>query len=79
LFTQIRLPEGNSGGDSTNMGGGDKNDTSVPDRDPGGAGGPQWGNLPDNVREEILQLLQEDIPVLYRELLRLYFKNISEE
>ena len=30
-------------------------------------------------REEILQLLQEDINPVYRELLRLYFKNLDKE
>lgn len=75
----ISLPEG-GGGEGQSGGGSGSADTSG---DSGTRAGStdsrQWGDLPDNVREEILQLFQEDIPVMYRELLRLYFKNLEKE
>ncbi len=37
-----------------------------------------WGKLPDVRRDEILQLLNEDLPQQYKELVKLYLKALSE-
>jgi hypothetical protein len=75
----IQLPnQGKQGDNSTTGGGGDRSNDKHK-KSAGTAGGRQWGNLPDSIREEIMQLLQEDIPLLYRDLLRLYYKNIDKE
>ena len=69
-------PKGGVGSDGGGGGTGGKTDTS---KTRGKESGDQWGNLPERVREDILQIFQEDIPLLYKELLRLYFKNIDRE
>lgn len=76
----ITLPPPGGGGSSSGGGGGGINE-DVPDRAEIGSRDreKEWGNLPDVLREEILQILQEDMPLLYKELLRLYFKNIDKE
>ena len=48
-----------------------------------GAGAPDarqmWGKLPEATRDEILQLLNEKLPLKYQQLLKLYFKALSEK
>ena len=38
-----------------------------------------WGKLPDVRRGEVMQLLNEKLPVKYKQLLILYFKALSEK
>jgi len=38
-----------------------------------------WGKLPDVRRDEVMQLLNEKLPVKYKQLLILYFKALSEK
>ena len=78
-LAQIKLSDNQgTGGNKTGGSGNNKNSTE-PNKEAGSTDGQKWGALPDKVREEIMQLLQEDIPVLYRELLRLYYKNLDKE
>ena len=44
-----------------------------------GAAGMEWGNLPPKAREEFLQILKENFPENYKQLVRHYFKNLSEQ
>ena len=44
-----------------------------------GAAGMEWGNLPPKAREEFLQILKENFPENYKQLVRYYFKNLSEQ
>ncbi|MFH1706862.1 MAG: hypothetical protein ABIF71_02970 [Planctomycetota bacterium] len=69
------LPSGGTG----TAGGGGSGAGGGPSADPAAPTGRQWGNLPEQTREEIMQILQEDIPLLYRELLRLYFRDLDRE
>jgi cell division protein FtsN len=41
--------------------------------------GEMWGRLPDQQRDEIMQLLSEKLPLKYKQLLYLYYKSLSEE
>jgi len=38
-----------------------------------------WGKLPDTKRDEVLQLLNEKLPMQYKELIKQYFKALSEK
>lgn len=38
-----------------------------------------WGKLPDVRRDDVMQLLNEKLPVKYKQLLILYFKALSEK
>lgn len=38
-----------------------------------------WGKLPDVRRDDVLQLLNEKLPLKYKQLLILYFKALSEK
>ena len=44
----------------------------------GGQKGIEWGNLPPRAREEFNQIMKEDFPETYKNLLELYYKNLSE-
>jgi len=45
---------------------------------PPGQKGIEWGNLPPKAREEFNQIMKEDFPEIYKNLLELYFKNLSD-
>jgi len=46
--------------------------------EPPGQKGIEWGNLPPKTREEFNQIMKEDFPEVYKNLLELYFKNLSD-
>jgi hypothetical protein len=48
-----------------------------------GSGAPDlrelWGKLPPKQRDEVLQLLREELPLRYKRLIKLYYKAMSEK
>ena len=41
--------------------------------------GIEWGSLPPRLRDDVLNATGEEFPEKYRELLKLYYKNLSEK
>jgi outer membrane biosynthesis protein TonB len=42
------------------------------------AAGKEWGSMPPQLRRELIHSMQEDLPEKYKELLKLYYKRLSE-
>ena len=49
-----------------------------PDSASSGQKGIEWGSLPPKAREEFNQIMKEDFPETYKNLLEMYYKNLSD-
>ena len=43
-----------------------------------GAQGGEWGSMPPQIRRELIDTMHENLPEKYKELLKLYYKELSE-